>query len=196
MTASKAPSRYIFGRTAKNNISDTDPVKANPSRKVFLKRPWSAAPDIDIMSRAWTSTLNEKVYMANEAVLISMPTKLTTQAGNSLGFLRVETKDGMVDASGVKCSQLALHGLVRSLRRTPWSLANCSRVMGRKGSHCADNEDFGRKAIAIPASKFFAACQSDILALVLWLWRFLHLPGSHVAVGCVFYRGAFIVALD
>jgi len=73
MMASNEPSRYNLGVTAKNSINATAPINPNPNRNVFLNLPWSAAPDIEIMSKDWTRTLSEKVYMAKLAVLISAP---------------------------------------------------------------------------------------------------------------------------
>jgi len=62
---------------------DTAPVIAKPRRRVFRDRPWSAAPDMEMMINAWTKTLVEKVYIAKLAVLISAPRIYTTQAGAS-----------------------------------------------------------------------------------------------------------------
>jgi hypothetical protein len=38
---------------------------------------------MEMMSKAWTRTLSEKVYIAKLAVLISTPRKYTMQAGSS-----------------------------------------------------------------------------------------------------------------
>ena len=74
--ASNAPNTYILGTTARNSMVATEPVNANDRRKLFLYRPWSAAPLTEIIKRAWTSTLMEKVYIAKLAVLISIPRNL------------------------------------------------------------------------------------------------------------------------
>ena len=75
MMASSAPRRYSFGITAKKSINATAPVNPKPKRNIFLNLPWSAAPDMEMMSKAWTRTLSEKVYIAKLAVLISAPRK-------------------------------------------------------------------------------------------------------------------------
>jgi hypothetical protein len=121
MMASSEPSRYSLGTTAKNNINATPPANPNPNKKVFLNLPWSAAPDMEIISRAWTRTLSEKVYMAKLAVLISRPRKYTMQAGSSscpcflFGILWAVVLKARFDGDGKAVRQ----GVVLSLSKTP-----------------------------------------------------------------------------
>jgi hypothetical protein len=63
---------------------------------------------------------SEKVYIAKLAVLISIqPPTFTTQGPSSF------------EAPGNPGARFALlQGVLRSLKRTPFSLASCSRVIG------------------------------------------------------------------
>ena len=72
-------------------------------------------------------TLREKVYIAKLAVLISIPKIYTTHCLKSLTVFEVMMSipggiDGLVE--------LDPHGVFRSESRTPFSRANCSRVIG------------------------------------------------------------------
>jgi len=64
----------VIGR---NSIVAVEPIRAKLKSNVLRKRPWSAAPDIEMMRRDCNSTLIEKVYMAKLAVLISVPRRNT-----------------------------------------------------------------------------------------------------------------------
>lgn len=84
---------------------------------------------------------------------------------------------------------MASQGDDLSERSTPRSRASCSRVMGMKDpaqrkrvqfsivgkqsnvfyTNTANHKDFGRPSITIPARQLFIACQSRILAGILWL---------------------------
>lgn len=72
MMASSAPRRYRSDVTPRKHIIAIAPMNANISRNFLRNAPWSAAPDIEMMSNACTSTLAENVYIAKLAVLISM----------------------------------------------------------------------------------------------------------------------------
>src|SRR5271156_1718968 len=86
-----------------------------------------------MMRSACTSTLREKVYNAKLEVFISAPRIYMTQAGSSSGPCFFSAGPGEVAfEAGFGVCQLALQGVILSLRRTPRSRANCSNVMGRK----------------------------------------------------------------
>ena len=68
----------------------------------------------------------ENVYIAKLAVLIGNPKGSTTHCPRSL------VAPGPGPRLGGSCAELEPHGVVRSERRTPFSLASCSRVMGMK----------------------------------------------------------------
>lgn len=110
-----------MGITAKNSINATAPVNPKPNRNVFLNLPWSAAPDMEMISKDWTRTLSEKVYMAKLAVLISAPRKYTTQAGSSscpcflCGLWGAVVLAAIWDGLGMAVRQ----GVVLSLSKTP-----------------------------------------------------------------------------
>lgn len=125
--ANTAARIYSFGTTGRKSMVAVDPMNAKDIRKVLRKRPWSAAPEMDIMRRAWSSTLREKVYIAKLAVLMSRPRSVMMHCpllGEGL-VVHIELEGGVV-------SKLEWHGVVRSERRTPFSRASCSRVTGMK----------------------------------------------------------------
>ena len=107
----------------------TAPVPAKMSSKLFRYLPWSAAPDMETMTRAWKSTLRENVYMAKLAVLTSEPRMRTTHCRLSSAAWRPSSADPLWTAS---LMALRVHGVLWSASRTPTSRASCSRVMGMK----------------------------------------------------------------
>lgn len=76
------------------------------------------------------ATLIEKVYMAKLAVLISIPSMLTTHCAASAFEEKAEYSGDVAAAAAGR--ETFLHGVVRSERRTPFSRASCSRVTGMK----------------------------------------------------------------
>ena len=81
---------------------------------------------METTSKAWNKTLREKVYMAKLAVLISIPRKYITHCPRSFLLEKI--------ASGGRrgCDELDPQGVFLSERRTPFSRASCSRVIGMK----------------------------------------------------------------
>ena len=92
---------------------------------------------MEMIKRACTSTLIEKVYMAKLAVLISAPRKLMTHWPASTRdrderlVLLLCSKDDIAEAVGMG-SVRVLQGLVLSDSKTPRSRASCSKVIGMK----------------------------------------------------------------
>lgn len=106
-------------------------MNANDKRNFFLNLPWSAAPLMLMMSSACINTDMLNVYIAKLAVLISMPRMCTTHCPFS-GFGLKSASMELAEKEGVITGRGALHGVVRSERRTPFSRASCSRVTGIK----------------------------------------------------------------
>jgi len=79
---------------------------------------------MDTTIKAWKRTLREKVYIAKLAVFIGIPKMYTTHCPRSFWApgLGLKPGDGF--------DELAPQGVVLSESKTPFSLANCSRVMG------------------------------------------------------------------
>jgi hypothetical protein len=107
------------------------PMKANQRRNVLRNLPWSAAPLMLMIKRAWIRTEMLNVYMAKLAVLISTPRMWTTHCPFS-GFGLMSASMALAEKEGVATGRGALHGVVRSERRTPFSRASCSSVTGMK----------------------------------------------------------------
>ena len=126
----------MLGVTNTKSIVAAAPTKAKDRRSVFRYRPWSAAPDMDTITSAWSRTLMEKVYMAKLAVLISAPRMCTMHwplsAGAVAVLMRREERAVERGRDGLEMSVLGPQGVVWSERRTPRSRASCSRVIGRK----------------------------------------------------------------
>ncbi len=78
---------------------------------------------MEITTRNWKSTLRENENIAKEAVFISIPRRLMTHC---CGF----ADEMSTDEEGFTVWMGETHGSVRSGRRTPFSRASCSRVMG------------------------------------------------------------------
>lgn len=76
-----------------------------------------------ITTRNWNSTDSENENIAKDAVLISIPRNVITHWSEALLPLPLVDIESLV-----MCG--AVHGVVRSLSKTPFSRASCSRVMG------------------------------------------------------------------
>jgi hypothetical protein len=81
-------------------------------------------------TRNWNRTEREKANMAKLAVLISSPRKYITHW--SFSTARVPRGNSEVEWLVESGSELEPQGVVRSDSKTPFSRANCSRVIGMK----------------------------------------------------------------
>lgn len=84
---------------------------------------------METTSNAWKRTLREKVYIAKLAVLICIPKTYTTHCPRSLTASGPGTPVGGPD-------ELDPQGFVGSESNTPFSRANCSRVIGMNEPGC------------------------------------------------------------
>lgn len=100
-------------------------------------------------SKACSRTLMEKVYMAKLAVLISIPRICTTHCPSlALPFL----------------VELSPHGVSRSDRRTPFSLARLSSRMGMKEAIVVGQRD---SSLGIASKRYIACAARNLRARML-----------------------------
>lgn len=90
--------------------------------------PWSAAALIEMISKAWTSTLIENVYIAKLAVLMSVPRKFIIHCTVSARVDRLRI--GKEEFAEAAASKEGVQDLDLSESSTPWSRASCSSVIG------------------------------------------------------------------